>query len=200
MAHSSLIGRPGRVGATVRERRSALLVSPSQKRAKKAEVNSQSLCRHIGACAFVRSPENAIAERAAVGSETRPCVVGWAGLQRLGPRAAQRSLAATIGSDEDRKKWVEDAKLHAILGSMSLSLDSLMSGLRCYVAFVGWTVSGTRGSPLFHDCVCRTYISRGPPVFPTATGYNLSVVGHVPLWGNVSQLPRLRENRMHGNE
>ena len=86
---------------------------------------------------LARRSVNATANEAVTPSQTQPCGVGWAGLQRLGPRAAQRALTAALGDEKDRKKWVEDAKLHAILGSMGLSLDALVSGLRCYVAFVG---------------------------------------------------------------
>jgi len=34
-------------------------------------------------------------------------------------------------------RWIEEARLDAILGGMKLSMSYLRSGLRCYVAFVG---------------------------------------------------------------
>ena len=101
-------------------------------------------CAHV--CA--RRSVNATANEAVTLSQTQPCGVGWAGLQRLGPRAAQRALTAALGDEKDRKKWVEDAKLHAILGSMGLSLDALISGLRCYVAFVGRNLHKPGGHPV----------------------------------------------------
>ena len=137
MAHGRFVGRPSRMGTAIYGRGIAWRDNPGQRRAKKTKVSSQFLfksrCPHV--CA--RRSVNATAGEAATPSQTQPCGVGWAGLQRLGPRAAQRALTAALGDEEDRKKWVEDAKLHAILGSMGLSLDALISGLRCYVAFVG---------------------------------------------------------------
>ena len=56
-------------------------------------------------------------------------------------------IITSFGDDEDRKKCVEDAKLHAILGSMGLSLDFLISGLRCYVAVVGRTLHKSGDHP-----------------------------------------------------
>ena len=137
MAHGRLAGRPIRVGTAVYGRGSAWRDDPWQRRTKKTKVSLQfcSESRWVHVCA--RRSVNATANEAVTPSQTQPCGVGWAGLQRLGPRAAQRALTAALGDEKDRKKWVEDAKLHAILGSMGLSLDALVSGLRCYVAFVG---------------------------------------------------------------
>ena len=35
-----------------------------------------------------------------------------------------------------RTAWIEEARLDAILGGLRLSIPSLRSGLRCYLAFV----------------------------------------------------------------
>ena len=58
----------------------------------------------------------------------------------FGPRAALENLKRSGKPIGGMRTWVEEARLAAILGSCSLSLPSLRSGLRCYVAFVGKAV------------------------------------------------------------
>ena len=120
---------------TAEEVRGVMTLGKGGRKRPRLVYNFWSESRWVHVCA--RRSVNATANEAVTPSQTQPCGVGWAGLQRLGPRAAQRALTAALGDEKDRKKWVEDAKLHAILGSMGLSLDALVSGLRCYVAFVG---------------------------------------------------------------
>lgn len=115
---------------------------------------SESSCVHV----CVRCSGNATVDEAVTPSQTQQRGVGWAGLQRLGPRAAHRCLIAVLGGDEDRKRWVEDAKLHAILGSMGLSLDYVISGLRCYVAFVGRTLYRIGGPPCLIGVACAEHV------------------------------------------
>ena len=55
----------------------------------------------------------------------------------FGPRAALENLKRTEQPTGSMRAWVEEARLAAILGSCSLSVPSLRSGLRCYIAFVG---------------------------------------------------------------
>ncbi len=55
----------------------------------------------------------------------------------LGPRSALRKFELGQLSLDDRLAWVEKARLQAILGSCRLSIESLKSGVRCYVGFVG---------------------------------------------------------------
>jgi len=61
-----------------------------------------------------------------------------------GPRGVLRSLALLERSAVARREWAEEARLDAILGSCSLSMKSLRSGVRCFVAFVS-TCGGGRG-------------------------------------------------------
>ena len=53
----------------------------------------------------------------------------------LGPRAALKKKMQTLFSDEEKRLFVESARLDAILGSCPGSLPSLRSGVRCYISF-----------------------------------------------------------------
>ena len=55
----------------------------------------------------------------------------------VGPRAALKKLRFHEKSPSEKVLWIEDARMSSILGSCQLSLPSVMSGLRCWVAFVG---------------------------------------------------------------
>ena len=39
--------------------------------------------------------------------------------------------------NSEKRRWLEEARLDAILGSCPYSLASVKSGLRCYLAFAG---------------------------------------------------------------
>jgi len=54
----------------------------------------------------------------------------------LGPRAALKRKMQTLHSEEDKRLFVVQARLDAILGSCLGSMDSVRSGVRCYMAFV----------------------------------------------------------------
>ena len=54
-----------------------------------------------------------------------------------GPRAALKRLDLGKLPLSERKKWVEDARLDAILGRSQASTRSLRSGISCFVSFVG---------------------------------------------------------------
>ena len=84
----------------------------------------------------IRSPRRDPKEANATRSQGVPGVSA-SQLRRSGLKAAQAFLSKTIGGAKDRQTWVENAKVHAILGGMSLSLDSFKSGMRCYFGFVG---------------------------------------------------------------
>ena len=55
----------------------------------------------------------------------------------VGPRAALKKLRFHEKSPSEKILWIEDARMSSILGSCQLSLPSVMSGLRCWIAFVG---------------------------------------------------------------
>ena len=62
--------------------------------------------------------------------------------QGVGPSVALKRTQLSSMSGFERDVWVQKARLEAILGSMSQSMASLRSGLRCYVAFIGIHVWG----------------------------------------------------------
>ena len=55
----------------------------------------------------------------------------------VGPRLAMRTMKETLVDRETTKIWKEKARAQAILGSCSRSIESVKSGARCYMAFVG---------------------------------------------------------------
>ncbi len=54
-----------------------------------------------------------------------------------GPREALKSLDLNSKSKAEMAEWMEEARLDAILGSCMLSLQSVKSGVRCFLAFAG---------------------------------------------------------------
>ena len=54
-----------------------------------------------------------------------------------GPMAALESLDLSALSESAMAEWLETARLDAILGSCRLSLKSVKSGVRCFMAFAG---------------------------------------------------------------
>ena len=56
--------------------------------------------------------------------------------RRLGPRDALRALELAFKSPDDVGAWIEHARLAALLGGCRLSINSLRSGIRCYITFV----------------------------------------------------------------
>ena len=54
-----------------------------------------------------------------------------------GPRAALLDLRAINQDPESWARWAEEARLRAILGTCQRSLPSVLSGVRCYIAFKG---------------------------------------------------------------
>ena len=52
-----------------------------------------------------------------------------------GPREALSALDFNNKTHVEVKAWAEEARLDAILGSCRLSMKSVKSGMRCYVAF-----------------------------------------------------------------
>jgi len=54
-----------------------------------------------------------------------------------GPRKTLLRLNLDGMTPDERSAWVEEARVEAVLGSCKLSLKSLRSGYRCYLAFAG---------------------------------------------------------------
>ena len=66
-----------------------------------------------------------------------------------GPRAAL--VASGIGkmSRCARDRWLEDARLEALLGNRKATLTSLKSGVKCYISFVGKVCAATHVHDMF---------------------------------------------------
>ena len=58
-----------------------------------------------------------------------------ADVSHAGPRGACKRLRADNWSDQQRAGWIEQARHSAILGSCPRSRNSVVSGIRCYLAF-----------------------------------------------------------------
>jgi hypothetical protein len=54
---------------------------------------------------------------------------------RVGPMRFVQNLQNALQNDDDRIRWLEEARLEAILGSCKDSMKSVKSGIRCYLAF-----------------------------------------------------------------
>ena len=55
----------------------------------------------------------------------------------LGPRAVLKTLDFSTKSLHEINRWREESRIAAITGSCSRSLQSVSSGVRCYMAFAG---------------------------------------------------------------
>ena len=54
-----------------------------------------------------------------------------------GPKAAMDEANFSAMSSREKSKWVDDARIMAILGASARTLPSMRSGIRCYLAFAG---------------------------------------------------------------
>ena len=54
-----------------------------------------------------------------------------------GPRAALKCVGLRDMSNDGKAAWLEESRLDAILGNCRLSIPSVLSGVRCYIAFAG---------------------------------------------------------------
>lgn len=54
-----------------------------------------------------------------------------------GPRAALQRLDLSGLSRAGRDRWAESARVDAILGSCRLTMKSVRSGMKCWIAFIG---------------------------------------------------------------
>ena len=73
-----------------------------------------------------------------------------------GPREALGALGLEGKNQTELADWIEDARLAAILGGCRLSMPSVSSGVRCYIAFVGTRAEpGTRHAVLCTALLCR---------------------------------------------
>ena len=95
----------------------------------------QVVCRHDNAkatCTSVKKPRKQTQDVLPLLKKTSDSTA-----KGLGPRAALDSLDMSSMSNKDRIGWLEQARVKAITGSCSLSMASVRSGVRCYMAFAG---------------------------------------------------------------
>ena len=117
------------------------------------------------ACRTVSTVVKQVADGDLSGLQAKPAAVDESGGR--GPRAALKELQQVMPRENDRKLWVEQARVEAVLGSCPRSLKSLRSGLSAYIAFVGKTAGrrAVRKSLVWAADVCapgkRQYF---PPV------------------------------------
>ena len=80
--------------------------------------------------------------------ERKLCVRGH------GPMAAIQNLVFDHFSQDpaSRQTWLEEARLHALLGGLKNSLSSFRSGLRCYLAFTSRSCSCTCAASCSYTC------------------------------------------------
>ena len=92
-------------------------------------------------CIFCWRPEGVVDKRpledVAVVSKISKATRFQPPVATVGPRAAVAELDRINDSSEEWSIWIEEARLHALLGSCRASIASVKSGIRCYVAFAG---------------------------------------------------------------
>ena len=103
------------------------------------------MSKHIGLhlCLCNRSPQSKCAR--VVVDELLHGVVSKSALVRPraqgaeggGPMAALKRLEVEKMCGDDKRLWLENARLLSIMGTCRLSMPSVMSGLRCWISFVG---------------------------------------------------------------
>ena len=87
------------------------------------------VCVCVGCGLRLRSEQQVLLHQALAVKPAAPPVEG------LGPRGALRHMQLAARSLEEKKSWMEEARVDAILGACRLSLRSVKSGVCCYVAF-----------------------------------------------------------------
>ena len=84
-----------------------------------------------------------------------------------GPMAAVAVLARVNDSQHEWSIWLEEARLHAVLGSCRSSIKSVKSGIRCFVAFIGVPSLVVLLRPFaFVACADASGLKKGNSYFP----------------------------------
>ena len=65
-----------------------------------------------------------------------------------GPRATLKAFCATLPSAGVRSEWLQEAYLKALLGSCPKSLNSVRSGIRCWLAFAAAALGQSGGEAM----------------------------------------------------
>ena len=143
------------------------------------KMHKHSLGRSLACGSIDRLPLNRPARTQAIG---------------VGPRAALRQTNLKQKTWCERKLWIEDARLDAILGSKKATLQSLRSGVSAYLCFASKFGFAFLGSCLFAVSFfsCRDLQSGTQATSTTMFGYFAGVVHVIPLKQNLEQLCKLR--------
>jgi len=72
-----------------------------------------------------------------------------------GPREAIESAGLETMSGAQREVWLEEARVDAILGACRLSMKSVRSGIKCYLAFAGGLLGSVRIGSSISRCSGR---------------------------------------------
>ena len=89
-----------------------------------------------------------------------------------GPRAAIKRTADCLANVDDRVAWVEKARTEAIIGGCLGSLDSVKSGIRCYLAFATDILKKERRlPPSVDDLLAWSIMFRCKDTFSNYLGY-----------------------------
>ena len=87
-----------------------------------------------------------------------------------GPRAAIKRTADCLANVDDRVAWVEKARTEAIIGGCLGSIDSVKSGIRCYLAFATDILKKERRlPPSVDDLLAWSIMFRCKDTFPTTS-------------------------------
>ena len=117
-----------------------------------------------------------------------------------GPMATLRSLDADSLSESERLKWLEDTRLDAMMGATSKSQNSVRSGVRMWMAFVG--VNGMSVQHVFDKCVYKSVYRQIRPaaeaLFPATVAPFDFMDNHLQKWRHAEELFGICENWMHG--
>ena len=114
-----------------------------------------------------------------------------------GPRAAL--VASGIGkmSRCARDRWLEDARLEALLGNRKATLTSLKSGVKCYISFVGKVCAACHVHDMFqHLSFCRRLRQKVCQVLSSESGYSPRMVDLISIKRYIFQLSWLCEDRV----
>ena len=90
-----------------------------------------------------------------------------------GPTAACKRLKTELADAADHALWVENARLHAILGACPHSHKSVASGLRCWIAFAQQVLrkTGKEFPPVEEDLLAWSALFRSGGTFANYVNY-----------------------------
>ncbi len=116
----------------------------------------------------------------------------------VGPRAALKKAALQNMSRGERKMWIEEARLDALLGNRTATLKALRSGVCCYMTFAGTAGKQARRGRCFGvAAVIRSVHSWVEEILPTESRHPAVMVDLVQIQRHMEQLPQLCEDSMH---